>query len=97
MASVISCPVNRRLNQRGVVEGPVEISCQEVIRELSNYIDNDLSAGLREQITEHLPSCLHCTAVYDGMRNMITLMGDRRVFELPSGFSQRLRERLAWK
>ena len=82
---------------RGVMEGLVEISCLEVIRELSNYIDDDISAELREQIAEHLASCSHCSAIYHGLHNTVTLMGDDRVFELPSGFSQRLRERLSQK
>ena len=72
----------------------MEISCLEVIRELSNYIDKDVTPELREQIVAHLPGCLHCTAVYVGLRNTMTLVGDRRSFELPVGFSQRLRARL---
>ena len=73
----------------------VEISCLQVIRELSNYIDKDVTPQLREQIVAHLPGCSHCTAIYDGLRNTITLTGDGRAFELPAGFSQRLRAKLA--
>lgn len=73
----------------------MEISCLEVIRELSNYIDQDVPPPLRAQIEDHLPQCAHCTAIYDGLRNTITLVGDGRSFELPVGFSQRLREKLA--
>jgi anti-sigma factor RsiW len=72
----------------------VEISCLEVIRELSNYIDQDLKPELRAQITAHLPTCAHCTAVYDGMQNTTALVGDGRSFQLPAGFSQRLRAKL---
>jgi hypothetical protein len=72
----------------------VKISCLEVIRELSNYIDDDVTKQLREQIISHLPSCAHCTAIYDGLRNTITLTGDGRAFELPAGFSERLRMKL---
>jgi anti-sigma factor RsiW len=68
----------------------VEISCLEVIRELSNYIDKDLKPELRAQITAHLPRCAHCTAIFDGLRNTMTLLGDGRSFQLPAGFSQRL-------
>ena len=75
--------------------GVVDISCLEVIRELSNYIDRGLTPQLRQQIGGHLPSCSHCTAVYDGLRNIITLAGDRRAFDLPEGFSQRLHAKLA--
>jgi len=72
----------------------VEIGCLEVIRELSNYIDKDLKPELRAQITAHLPTCAHCTAVYDGMQNTMTLVGDERSFQLPAGFSQSLRAKL---
>jgi len=73
----------------------VEISCLHVIRELSNYMVEDVTPELREQIVAHLPSCSHCTAVYDGLRNTLTLTGDGRAFALPAGFSQRLRAKLA--
>ena len=72
----------------------MEISCLEVMRELSNYIDKDLKPELRAQITAHLPTCAHCTATYDGLRNTMTLVGDGRSFRLPAGFSQRLRAKL---
>jgi predicted anti-sigma-YlaC factor YlaD len=73
----------------------MEISCREVIRELSGYIDQDVRPELRREIEEHLAKCRHCTAIYDGMRNVIRLIGDERTFELPAGFSQRLRDKLA--
>jgi len=73
----------------------MEISCREVIRELSGYIDHDVRPDLRRDIEEHLANCRDCTAIYDGARNVIRLIGDGRSFELPAGFSQRLRDRLA--
>jgi hypothetical protein len=73
----------------------VDIGCLEVIRELSSYIDNDVTPQLREQIVGHLSGCSRCTAVYNGLRNTITLTGDGRAFDLPAGFSQRLRAKLA--
>lgn len=74
--------------------GEVEISCREVVRELSNYIDEGVDPGLRREIEQHLVCCTHCTAIYDGVRNVVTLIGDDRSFELPAGFSQRLRASL---
>lgn len=73
----------------------VEISCAEVWRELSNYVDNDLDASLRARMQEHFRYCNHCTALLDGTRNVLKLVGDDRSFDLPSGFSARLYERLA--
>ena len=73
----------------------MEISCLEVIRELSNYIDQEITPDLKAQIEAHLPHCNHCTAIFYGSRNVIRLVADERSFDLPTGFSQRLRDRLS--
>ena len=71
----------------------VEISCEDVLRELVNYTEGDLTPDLLARIERHLKNCAHCTAVYDGTRNVVRLLGDQAAFELPEGFSQRLREK----
>jgi hypothetical protein len=38
--------------------------------------------------------CDHCTAVYDGMRNVVRLLGDEKAIELPEGLSERLYKRI---
>jgi len=75
----------------------VEISCVEVWRELSNYIDGAIDPELRLRMEEHFKGCEHCTAILDGTRNVIRLVGDGRAFELPAGFSDRLKKRLQEK
>ena len=70
-----------------------EIDCQQVWRELVNYTEGDLPPEMRDRITRHLQSCPHCRAVYDGSRNIVRLLGDKNVFELPQGFSGRLYRR----
>jgi anti-sigma factor RsiW len=72
----------------------IEISCVEVWRELSNYIDGAVDPDLRLRMEEHFKTCEHCTAVLDGMRNVVCLVGDSRAFDLPAGFSDRLKKRL---
>ncbi len=72
----------------------VEISCVEVWREISNYVESDISAELRERMNAHFKTCAHCTAILNGTRNVIELVGDGRVFQLPEGFSTRLYQKL---
>jgi predicted anti-sigma-YlaC factor YlaD len=72
----------------------LEISCLDVWREISNLIDGGVSPELRQRIEEHLKVCEHCTAIYDGTRNVVKLVADGRTYELPAGFSDRLRRRL---
>src|SRR5271165_2909965 len=73
----------------------LEIDCRRVWRELVNYTEGDLTPEMRDRITRHLQSCKHCTAVYDGSRNIVRLLGDKNAVELPPGFSRRLYERLS--
>jgi len=74
--------------------GTIEISCVEVWREISNYLDGEVSPEARERMEAHFKVCAHCTAVLDGMRNVVGLVGDGRVFQMPDGFSKRLQERI---
>ena len=70
------------------------MSCEEVWREVSNYLEGEVDASLRSAIEEHLRGCKHCQAVLDGTRNVIQLYGDQGMLELPPGFSRRLHRRL---
>ena len=72
----------------------VEISCLEVWREISNYIDEIVDPELRHRMEEHLKVCEHCTAIYEGTRNVVHLIADGVAYDLPSGFSDRLRRRI---
>lgn len=72
----------------------IEISCYHVWREISNYIDGEIEPELRRRMEEHFKGCEHCTAVLDGTKNVVRLVGDGRAFELPAGFSERLKKRL---
>jgi hypothetical protein len=73
----------------------VVVSCEQVWREISNYLDGDVDPALRAAMEAHLKQCKRCTAVLDGSRNVIQLYADDRLFELPAGFSRRLRQRIA--
>jgi predicted anti-sigma-YlaC factor YlaD len=70
--------------------GPVEIDCYAARRELVNYMEADLTPELRARVDYHLQNCDHCAAVYDGVRNVVRLLGSKESIELPQGFSQRL-------
>ena len=70
------------------------VTCEQVWREISNYIDSDIGPALRTAIDEHLRGCQRCTAVLEGTRNIVQLYGDERMFEAPLGFGRRLRRRL---
>jgi hypothetical protein len=75
----------------------IEISCVEVWREISNYIEGDLDPEVRARMEAHFKVCAHCTAVLDGTRNVIKLVADGVEYKMPDGFSQRLYDRIKEK
>jgi anti-sigma factor RsiW len=72
----------------------MRIDCKHVWEYISAYIDGEVDAELRARIDRHLETCEICSAVLDSTRNIVVLVADGRVFELPSGYSQRLHKRL---
>lgn len=70
------------------------MSCAEVWREISNYLDGEVAPDLRAAMEEHLHGCQKCSAILEGTQNVIGLYGEDRMFEPPLGFSQRLHRRL---
>ena len=77
-----------------MTESELEISCREVFREISNYLENDVPKDLRARLEAHFRKCNHCRAVLDGTGNLLRLVGDGQTFDLPQGFSQRLQQRI---
>jgi len=72
----------------------MRIDCKHVWEHISAYIDGEVDAELRGHIDKHLETCEICSAVLDSTRNVVVLMADDRVFELPAGFSKRLHDRI---
>jgi hypothetical protein len=70
------------------------LECKHVWEHISGYLDNTLSAEVRDDVQKHLEHCEICSAILDSTRNILVLTADDRVFELPLGFSERLHARL---
>lgn len=73
----------------------LEISCVEVWREISNYVDGDVTPELKARMELHFSKCRHCHAVLDGTRNTVRLLTDGDWYRLPPGFSERLFRKLS--
>lgn len=79
--------VNRENNSPG-------IRCEQVWREISNYLEGDVEPSLRQEMDQHLAGCPCCRSVLAGTRNVVSLYSDERMIDVPGGFSVRLRKRL---
>ena len=71
------------------------VNCEQVCREISNYLEGEVDPALRVAMDQHFPACQRCSSVLEGMRNVIRLYSDERMMEVPAGFGRRLEKRLA--
>lgn len=72
----------------------VEMHCKGVRRLMVEYLDGDLDLETLVRVDAHLEYCAHCAALFDGVRNIVALLGTEEAFELPAGLSDRLYDRL---
>jgi anti-sigma factor RsiW len=52
-----------------------EISCQEIVELVTDYLEDTLPRDERKAFEEHLAGCPHCTSYLDQMRQTIRLTG----------------------
>ncbi len=72
----------------------IEISCVEVWREISNFLEESVDPELRARMEAHFAVCSNCKAVLDGTKNIVKLIGDEQAFDVPAGFSEHLFRKL---
>ena len=82
------------IREHGIYSMVIEISCVEVWREISNYIDTAIDPELRSRMEAHFKVCKHCSAVLDGTKNVVKLIADGAEFDLPAGVGTRIYAKL---
>jgi hypothetical protein len=66
------------------------LNCEAVMREISNYIDRDVDAGLRQELEQHLLGCQHCTVVLSQINTTVSVFCDEEPIDLPADVRARL-------
>jgi len=69
----------------------MDITCETVCREISDYLDDTVDSTLQAIMTRHFSECRQCKSLLDGMRNVVALYGNERLFEPAGDFDRRLR------
>lgn len=59
------------------------VSCKTAVRELSNFINGELSQSLRVQIEAHLKYCSRCRILLDTTGKLLYLVADEKAFLPP--------------
>ena len=70
------------------------LSCDQVLSELQDYLDEDITPDLKREMEGHLAHCKTCRVIYDTTRKTLTLVTESGVFELPSAVSNKIQNRV---
>ncbi len=70
------------------------MTCDELVRYLSDYVDQRLDEALHAAADEHLATCRNCRVVLDTTRHTIFLYRQRGRVGIPTASRERLVARL---
>ncbi len=59
------------------------ITCEEFFAEFGDYLENQVSAEVRQELELHLSQCRACHVLYDSSRKTIKIVSESNSFELP--------------
>lgn len=60
------------------------ISCTDAVRQLWDFVENDLEVDEREQIEEHLEFCRRCCGEVEFAEELRSFMARRPTIDIPS-------------
>ena len=70
------------------------MNCRNIVKELSNYLDEALDSTLKASIEKHLEHCEDCKVVVDTTKQTIQIYCNSEPAPLPEDPRQRLRDAL---
>ena len=59
------------------------ITCDEFFAEFEDYLENQVSGEVRQELELHLSQCRACHVLYDSTRKTIKIVSGSDSFELP--------------
>jgi len=66
--------------------------CTKIILEVSNYLDNEMDAALRQELEEHMGCCPECRIIIDTTRQTIQVYRGCEPYPLPQSLHNRLQQ-----
>ena len=73
------------------------MKCNKAMKEISSYLDGELTQELKLTLEAHLTYCNHCHAVFDSTKKTIDLYCDGKLYSLPDEVRSRLHDALRRK
>jgi Putative zinc-finger len=59
------------------------ITCEEFFFEFADYLENQVSPVVRQELELHLSQCRACHVLYDSTRKTVKIVSESDSFELP--------------
>jgi hypothetical protein len=59
------------------------ITCEEFFAEFADYLENQVSPEVRQELELHLSECRACHVLYDSTRKTVKIVSESNSFELP--------------
>jgi anti-sigma factor RsiW len=59
------------------------ITCEEFFAEFADYLENQVSPEVRQELELHLSQCRACHVLYDSIRKTVKIVSETNSFELP--------------
>jgi len=73
------------------------ITCEEFFGEFADYLENQLSPEIRQELELHLSQCRACHVLYDSTRKTVKIVSESNSFELPQKVSDPIIDRIMAK
>jgi hypothetical protein len=73
------------------------ITCEEFLTEFGEYLENQVSPGVRKELELHISQCRACRVLYDSSRKTVKLVTESSSFELPQSACDSIIDRVMSK
>ena len=73
------------------------ITCDEFFAEFGDYLENQVSREVRQELELHLSQCHACHVLYDSACKTVTIVTDSGSFDLPESVSDQIVDRVMAK
>jgi len=67
------------------------VTCSEFLKELTDYLDDQMDAQTRAELEDHLQWCHNCYVVCNTTKMTIEIYRDSHLYELPDDLRSKLR------
>jgi anti-sigma factor RsiW len=66
------------------------LTCKDFLRELSDFLDENLDAEIRAKLEQHITECPNCWVIADTTRKTIKIYKGMDPYPIPGDVEQRL-------